>query len=113
MQIARRLLLLAIFAGLLVGGWRFAASNSTPVEVDYLVGTSSDAALWAVLAVTFAIGAAAAGVVAGYALARGHLLARRYRKRLAGLEAEVHQLRNLPLVSDGTARGEDALDASG
>ena len=57
--------------------------------------------------------AAAVAAVAGYAMARARLLARRYRKRLAGLEAEVHQLRNLPLAGDETARGENALDASG
>ena len=112
MQIARRLVLLAIFVALLVAGWRFAAENSAAVEVDYLVGEDSGVALWMVLVVTFASGAAAAGAVVGFALARARLLARRYRKRLAGLEAEVHQLRNLPLVGGETAREEDALDAS-
>jgi uncharacterized membrane protein YciS (DUF1049 family) len=113
MQIARSLLRLVVFAGLLIAGWRFAAVNSTAIDVDYLVGTSSGVQLWVVLAVTFASGAAAAGAPAAYALVRGQLLRRRYSTKLAGLEAEVHQLRNLPLVGDEAAPPEDALDAPG
>jgi hypothetical protein len=53
--------------------------------------------------VTFAAGAGAAGLLAVYRLARLGLVNRRYRKAVDGLEAEVHQLRNLPLVADATA----------
>ena len=34
-----------------------------------------------------------------YQVARKSLVARRYRKTVAGLESEIHQLRNLPLAS--------------
>lgn len=110
---ARRTVVLAVFVALLVAGWRFAASNSTTVEVDYLVGTRSGVALWLVLTVSFASGVAVAGVLAAWALARSHLLARRYRKKLAGLEAELHQLRNLPLLDDEPAPRGGVLDAPG
>jgi uncharacterized membrane protein YciS (DUF1049 family) len=113
MQIARRLLLLAVFVGLLVTGWYFAASNSAQVHVDYLVDAPLDLELWAALGLAFSGGAAAAAVLALYLLVRGGLLTRRYRKKIAVLEAELHQLRNLPLVGDETAPAQDALGAPG
>jgi len=113
MQIARRLLLLAVFVGLLVSGWHFAASNSTPVDVNYLAGTRLEVKLWVALGLAFFSGAAVVAVLALYLLVRGRLLTRRYRKKLAALEAELHQLRNLPLVGDETAPAQDALGAPG
>jgi hypothetical protein len=32
------------------------------------------------------------------------MIERRYRKAVGGLEAELHQLRNLPLATDGEPR---------
>jgi len=104
----RRGLLLAVFAAALVGGWRFAARNGAPVSVDLLVTTTGEAPMWLVLLVAFAAGAALVGAAALYRLAVLGLVARRYRKKLSGLEAEVHQLRNLPLAGDpgeATERG--------
>ena len=113
MQTARRLLLVAVFVGLLVSGWYFAASNSTLVHVDYLVDAPLDVALWAALVLAFFSGAAAVAVLALYLLVHGRLLTRRYRKKIAALEAELHQLRNLPLVGDEAAPAQDALGAPG
>jgi uncharacterized membrane protein YciS (DUF1049 family) len=113
MRWLRRLVVLALFVAALVGGWSFAHRNGVLVFVDYLAGTV-DAPLWAVLLVAFALGAAAAGAIAGYQWARLALTARRYRKLAHGLEEEVHQLRNLPLGPPDDARARDrALAAEG
>ncbi len=103
----RRIVMAAVFVAALVGGWRFAGSNSGPVSVNYLAGEFSDVALWMVVLASFGLGA---GSVAFFALverARAALLTRRYRKTVAGLEAEVHQLRNLPLEPDAAQLSPD------
>ena len=110
MRLARRLIGLALFAAALVGGWRFAAENSVPVTVSYLAGEIGGVPLWAVLLVAFGAGMAVTGVVALLQLARLGLVSRRYRKTAHGLEAEVHQLRNLPLSDDSEAAGPGALE---
>ena len=43
-----------------------------------------------------------------FSSAKNGLVNRRYRKAIGGLEAEVHQLRNLPLAPDSEARGSPA-----
>jgi uncharacterized integral membrane protein len=101
MRVVRRLVLAALFVALLVGGWRFAAENPGPVVVSWLVGTSGELPLWLVLLVAFAAGAALTAVVAMLHLARLGMLTRRYRKAVSGLEAEVHELRTLPLAPEG------------
>ncbi len=105
MRWARRLLLIATFVGVLVLGWRFAAENSTPVTVGYLLGEWVGVALWLVVLLAFGVGVAVAGLLAVYQLARLALVTRRYRKTAHEFEAEVHQLRNLPLASDEPAPG--------
>jgi uncharacterized integral membrane protein len=100
MVTGRRLVVLAIFVALLVGGWSFATNHPTPVTVDYWFGQFVDVPLWLVLVVSFGCGAALVGVLAGLEMARMGLVARRYRSAIAGLEEEVHQLRNLPLAAD-------------
>jgi uncharacterized integral membrane protein len=94
----RRLLALALFGAALVGGWLFAAHNREPTEVDYLFGALPAEPLWAVLGGAFGLGVLVSAGVALVVTARAKLLARRYRKLAARLEAEVHQLRNLPLA---------------
>ena len=100
MQLASRLLWLSLFVATLVLGWQLAARNSTAVEIDYVLGRFTGVALWVVLLAAFAAGAATVAGIASYRLFKLRLLARRYRKAVTGLEAEVHQLRNLPLGSD-------------
>ena len=60
--------------------------------------------------IAFLIGAAVMGLLMMFRMARLSLLARRYRKLANGLEAEIHQLRNLPLATEegGPPRGSSA-----
>ncbi len=97
MKLVRRLLSIALFVGLLIAGWQFAAVNAQPVVVRHPAGEFSAAALWAVLLVAFGSGVVLAALVATVRGARIRLVARRYRKLVDSLQAEVHQLRSLPL----------------
>lgn len=112
MQVVRRLLGVGLFVAVLVVGWRFAAENSARVTIDMLVSEIDGVSLWAALLVSFASGAAAAGAIGLYRVARLGLVARRYRKAVRGLEAEVHQLRNLPLSTDAPAPGGSIAGAA-
>lgn len=103
MRMLRRVLGLAVFLAVLVAGWKFAAANAARIEVDYLAGRISDLPLWAALVASFLAGAACAGLFGVYEGAKLSLQARRYRKAARGLEAEVHQLRNLPLANEAPA----------
>lgn len=96
----RRILTAAVFVAVLVIGWRFAGENSAPVDVNYLTGQFAGVALWLVIVVSMSLGALLVGIFSAFARARAGLITRRYRKTVAGLEAEVHQLRNLPLGPD-------------
>ncbi|HME72954.1 MAG TPA: LapA family protein [Myxococcota bacterium] len=91
----------ALFVGALVFGWRFRASNETLVPVDFLVGVLPPIPIWKILCATFLLGAAAATLVCLFQLVRLSLTARRYRKALGQLEAEIHELRTLPLRTPG------------
>ncbi|MDX1578394.1 MAG: lipopolysaccharide assembly protein LapA domain-containing protein [Gemmatimonadota bacterium] len=115
MRIARRLFVLALFAGLFWFAWRFTHGNPRPVSVDLVLGTTPALPLWAVLLLAFGLGALCAGASLVYELVRRSLLARRYRKAVAGLESEIHQLRNLPLGEgeEERARASSAGAASG
>ena len=108
MRILRRLLLLAIFVGVLVLGWSFASRNATPVTVHYVVGELPDVPLWAVMLGAFGTGAVVATLFSVFEVAKQGLVARRYRKTAEGLELEIHQMRNLPLV----ASDEEAAPAA-
>jgi len=108
MRVVRRLLVVVLFVAALVLGWWFARANSAAVTVDYLVGRLGDVSLWAALLGAFAAGAAVAGGIGLYQVAKLQLVRRRYRKTVRSLEAEVHQLRNLPLAVDAPALEEPA-----
>jgi uncharacterized integral membrane protein len=100
MKWLRRLLAGAAFVGLLVGGWLFADRNGDLVRVDYLVGELGDIPFWKTLIAASLLGAIASALVMSFVLVRSLLESRRYRKAVVKLESEVHQLRNLPLVTD-------------
>ena len=100
MRATRRVLVFAAFVGLLVLGWRFAADHPQPVRIRYWVGETGDVSLWVALLGAFGVGAATVGALAAWQLVRIGMLARRYRKAVARLEVEVHELRNLPLAPD-------------
>lgn len=99
----RRVLPMGIGAGLLYLGWLLVTANGLEVEVDFLVGRVAGVALWKALAVAFAFGAGLVGIALVLQLLRAKLVARRYQKKLSGLETEVHQLRNLPLGQNPSA----------
>ena len=103
MRFARWLGAAALFAALLVFGWRFRVSNETEVPVDFLVAALAPVPVWKLICATFLLGAAAAGLVCAFQLVRLSLTARRYRKALGELEAEIHELRTHPLHAPGPA----------
>jgi uncharacterized integral membrane protein len=111
MRVVRRLLGIGVPVALVWLGWQFAGRNSSPVTIDYLVGESGEVSLWVALVTSFAAGTAIAALVGLYQMAKLGLGARRYRKAVRGLEAEVHQLRNLPLVTEELAPDGSAADA--
>ena len=108
MLLARRLIALCLFAAVLVVGWQFAAANKESVRVDLLFVEFSDVSMWIVLSAAFASGAVLAGLFGVVEITRAGLLGRRYRRAVTGLEAEVHELRNLALSPDELEPTDDA-----
>jgi len=94
-------------------GWEFAASNAQLVPVHYPGGQFADRALWVVLLVAFGSGVALASLVAVVRGARIRLVSRRYRKLVDSLQAEVHQLRSLPLSEQPRTLGSDSGPPAG
>jgi len=113
MRIARRVLVMGLFVAALVLGWHLAAENGDPVSVHYLIDELPPAPLWAVVLVSFGSGVVVAAAVGLYRLTRLRLINRRYRKTVDGLEAEVHQLRNLPLSAEDPAPRDSTAVARG
>ena len=108
MRVVKRLLGIAVFGGVMVLGWRFAAQNSSAVTVDVIVTQFADVSLWLMIVIAFGAGAAVASLAGMYKVARQGMTVRRYRKTVRSLESEVHQLRNLPLGEDGGPGGGSA-----
>jgi uncharacterized integral membrane protein len=108
MRLARRLLTIVVFVGLLVAGWKFAASNAAPIAIQYPTGEFAPRALWVVLLLAFGSGVVVTALVATVRGARIRLVSRRYRKLVDNLQAEVHQLRSLPLSDQPHAAGPDS-----
>ncbi len=100
MALLRRVTGIALFLSLLVGAVLLRDANDQRIDIDYVFGTVTNVSLWLVLVASFATGAALATLILTTRLARGSLAQRRYRRAVARLEQEVHQLRNLP-VADG------------
>ena len=113
MLLARRLFAFVVFVGLLVGGWHFAAQNSAVVDVYYPTGKIGEVKLWLALLAAFGSGAGIAAMIGLVRGARIRLASRRYRKLIAGLQAEVHQLRSLPLSEQPSPGDESFGDRSG
>lgn len=111
MKLLRRLLAIAIFIGILVLGWTFAAKHSGQVLVTLPGLAGFEVTLWLALLVSFGSGAALVALVAALRIARLQLVSRRYRKVIRGLEAEVHQLRNLPLADEEAAPAKPEVEA--
>ncbi len=113
MRLARRLLAVVVFLGLLVAGWQFADSNAQPVPVHYPGGVFEERALWVVLLVAFGSGVVLTASVAAVRGARVRLVSRRYRKLIDSLQAEVHQLRSLPLSEQPRTLSSDSAPPAG
>jgi uncharacterized integral membrane protein len=105
MRMLRRLLLGVVFVALFYGAWRFVAGNEAPIHVDLVLLQLPEVPLWSALLGAFALGALCAGASLVYSLLEKSFTARRYRRALAGLESEIHQLRNLPLAAPETRGG--------
>ena len=112
MKLARRLITIVVFVGLLVAGWKFADSNGQLTPVHYPGGKLEDRALWMVLLVAFGSGVVLTTIIAAVRGARIRLVSRRYRRLVESLQAEVHQLRSLPL-SEQQAQNPDSAPADG
>jgi hypothetical protein len=112
MKWIRRLFWIAVFVGVLVFGWQFAHDHDTPVVIQLPGLAPLELTLWLALVLAVGLGAALSLLATTYQVARLKLLSRRYRKLIKGLEAEVHQLRNLPL-SDAEAPSIPAESSGG
>jgi uncharacterized integral membrane protein len=111
MRMLRRVLAVAVFFGLFVALWRFVGGNADPVDIDLLV-LRIPLPLWLALLGSFGLGALCAGASLFYSLAKRSFATRRYRKQLAGLESEIHQLRNLPLATPEAGEGPAPPESS-
>ncbi|MBW2267518.1 MAG: LapA family protein [Deltaproteobacteria bacterium] len=111
----RRILWGGLIVGLVFGSHYFVQNNEQAVTLDFAVLHFEAVALWMVLLCAFTAGF---GVAAAAAMLRGARLrfeSRRYRKEARKLEAEVHELRTLPLATpgDGSASLPDATSSDG
>jgi uncharacterized integral membrane protein len=110
-KLVRRVLVVLLVAAAFVAAYQF-GKNADPLTVSWFRWTSPPAPTWLVLLVVFGLGVLLTTLLFLYQVTRLSLLARRYRKEVASLEAEVHKLRNLPLAADAgsglapAARGE-------
>lgn len=93
---SRILLIALVFVAVLVTGISFTALNARPVVLDYFVGQWETTLPWALLVALLA-GFLLGLVIAGIALFGARRRNRRLRKELRALEAEVTNLRNLPI----------------
>jgi Lipopolysaccharide assembly protein A domain len=98
MRWVRRWIGVALIAAVLIGGWTLKAENAETIDVDFLFG-EVHLEVWEALLCAFAGGFALAGAGWLWTGLRSGMIERRYRREVDGLEAEIHQLRNLPLVA--------------
>ncbi len=108
MRWTRRSVAIALFAAALYVSIRFPAQNAEPVSVDLLIGRLEGLPLWAALLGAFGLGALVSALAVFFQVVKQRMLTRRYRKQARGLEEELQELRNLPLVgADGPGHGAD------
>jgi len=105
MHWARRFLLLALIAALLVAAHFFVKRHQQTVDLDFVWIRAEAVELWVVLLGAFAGGLVLASALAIYRGAKLRLLTRRYRKAARDLGVEVHELRNLPLAPHAVEPG--------
>ena len=99
----RRIALIALSLGLLVGGWAFAGKNLAPVEINYLLGTAPELYLWQALLGAAGLGFLSAGIPLTLSLLRRRLENRRYRREMIRLEADLKSLQPVAAPEDPAA----------
>lgn len=109
MQWLRTIVLLGIVLALVFAGWSFRAGNAGVIDLDLVWLRVPNVQIWWALVVALAGGAGLGLLVAGFAWLRQRILNRRYRKEIARLESEVHQLRSLPLAGGVGAVRDDPV----
>jgi len=116
MVLVRRLLLALVFAGVACLAYVFPTSNSEPVALGFewfdQTWRLPAVPVWVVVSVAYLLGVGTATAALTWKILKQGLAGRRYRKAVAGLESEIHQLRNLPLEGSDAVGSDPAL-ASG
>ncbi len=109
MKWLRRLIVLALMVGFAYVSYRLPQDNDVLVNVDLLAWQAPPVPLWVALGLAFLVGVLCASAGLLFQLAKKSLVARRYRKTVRGLEAEIHKLRNLPLAgAEATPAAEES-----
>ena len=93
---SRVFLIALVFIVVLVIGVGFAALNAVPVSLDYFLGRVETTLPW-VLLFSLLGGFVLGLLIGGIAVINSRRERRRLRKQLRALEAEVTNLRHLPL----------------
>ena len=112
MKALLRIFYVALVAALLVAAYQFTGRNTDVVSVQLFGWSSAPQPLWVLLLCAFALGFGVAALLFGVRLLRSSLLARRYRRAVTSLEAEVHQLRNEPIEQATALAGAGSGAAS-
>lgn len=107
----RRIFFVVLVGALFFAALRFSSENAEPVVIDYLAGEPVEWALWQALVLAACGGALLAAIPMGYLWTRSGLLAWQYRRTMSRQEAEIHQLRNLPLAPAGNNDPNGATEA--
>ena len=102
-----------LFVGALIVGWSLGGANETTIDIDRLWVRIAEVKVWELTLAAFSSGAGLVLLVAGFLGTRGWLLRRRYRATIRRLESELHQMRSLPLASEGEAALADAAGTNG
>ena len=84
--------------------WSFRSGNAGAIDVDLVWVRLPNVEVWWALSIAIGFGIAIGALCVGFAWLRQRILNRRYRKEIAKLESELHQLRSLPL--SGSVRAE-------
>ena len=84
-------------------GWSLRSANVQVVDLDLIWIRVPNLELWWLVLLSIAAGFLLATLIVGFAWLRGALVNRRYRKSIRRLEAELHELRSLPLSGRGDA----------
>lgn len=108
----RRILFIVLAGGFFYGAMRFASQNADPVVVDYLTGQTAELELWKALALAVCAGALLTALPLSFLWTRSRMLGWQYRRTMKRQEAEIHQLRNLPLTPQESVAPKGTSEAA-